>query len=52
MHPQMIAKMVGTGNRRIRTPAPNIPMPRVELNERASAVQVNMASVVAIEVRQ
>ena len=48
MHPKMTAKMVGTGNNRINTPVPNIPMPRVELKERARAVQVNMASVVAI----
>ena len=52
MHPQLIAKMVGTGNNKIKMPVPNIPMPRVELKERARAVQVNMASVVAIVVRQ
>jgi hypothetical protein len=32
-------------------PVPNIPMPLVEANERASAVQMNMASAVAIDFR-
>ena len=52
MHPKMTAKTVGTGNNRIKMPVPNIPMPRVELKDRARTVQVNMARVAAIEVRQ
>ena len=52
MHPKMTAKTVGTGNNRIKMPVPNIPMPRVEEKDKASAVQMNMASVVAIEVRR
>ena len=52
MHPKMIATVVTTGKSKIRIPAPNIPTPLVEAKDRASAVQVNMASVVAIEFRQ
>ena len=52
MHPRMTAKTVGTGNNRIKMPVPNIPIPRVELKDRARTVQVNMARVAAIEVRQ
>lgn len=51
MHPKMIAKRVGTGNNRIKMPVPNIPMPLVEAKDRASAVQMNMASAVAIDFR-
>jgi hypothetical protein len=47
----MIAKVVTTGNSRMRIAAPKMPMARVEAKDRASAVQMNMASAVAIEVR-
>lgn len=48
----MSARTVGTGNNKIKMPVPNIPIPRVEEKDRASAVQVKMASVVAIGVRR
>jgi hypothetical protein len=52
MHPMMIAKVVGTGNNNIKMPVPNIPMPLVEEKDRASAVQMNIASAVAIGFRR
>lgn len=48
----MIAKVVGTGNNNIKMPVPNIPMPLVEEKDRASAVQMNIASAVAIGFRR
>ena len=52
MHPKMIAKRVGTVKISIKMPVPNIPMPLVEEKDRASAVQMNMASGITIEVMQ
>ena len=47
----MIATVVTTGNSRMRIPVPKMPMARVEAKDKANAVQMNMASVVAIDFR-
>jgi hypothetical protein len=51
MPARTIATVVTTGCSKITIPVPKIPMPLVEAKDRASAVQVNMASAVTIEVR-
>ena len=51
MHPRTIAVVVTTGNNKIKMPVPNIPMALVEEKDKASAVQMKMASAVAIEFR-
>ena len=52
MPARTIAMVVKIGKSRIRIPVPKIPMPLVEAKDKASAVQVKMASAVAIEFRR